>query len=234
MKPLIGLVPLIDYEKNSLWMIPGYMDGVRAAGGIPVILPLNADIEDMRAVMGAVHGFILTGGHDVSPELYDKRRSPICGETSKERDALEYALIGEALRLDKPILGICRGLQLMNVYFGGTLYQDIPSERPSKLTHQMKPPYDRRAHDVCIEKDSCLYRIAGESLIPVNSYHHQAIRELGSGLLPSAYAPDGIVEAIEKPDTRFMLAVQWHPELDFHKNEVSHKLFSALCEAARP
>ncbi|MBR2742679.1 MAG: gamma-glutamyl-gamma-aminobutyrate hydrolase family protein [Clostridia bacterium] len=232
MKPLIGVVPLIDYKRESLWMIPGYMDGVRAAGGVPVMLPLGADGGDIRFLAETMSGFLFTGGQDVSPEHYDTRRSPLCGEVSPERDALEFALLREVLRLDKPVLGICRGIQLLNVFSGGTLYQDLPSEHPSEVRHQMKPPYDRTAHEVYINEDSMLCRITGERRITVNSYHHQAVKELGAGLVCAAQAPDGVVEAAELPEKRFVLAVQWHPEFDFHKSESSQRLFSAFVGAA--
>ncbi|MBQ1435024.1 MAG: gamma-glutamyl-gamma-aminobutyrate hydrolase family protein [Clostridia bacterium] len=232
MKPLIGLVPLFDSEKNSLWMIPGYMDGVHGAGGIPVMLPLTADADDIRTLVKQMDGFILTGGQDVDPALYGEAASDRCGEISKARDAMEYALLREALGRGKPVLGICRGIQLMNAYFGGTLYQDIPTQCPSGVTHQMEPPYDRGVHEVYINKGSLLHAVTGEETLSVNSYHHQGIKTLGRGLTASAKAADGIIEAAEKTDARFVLAVQWHPELDFHKSEASRRIFGALVGAA--
>ena len=149
-KPIIGVTPLWDGEKNSYWMLPGYLEGVQEAGAIPVILPLAADGADAARLADLCDGLLFTGGQDVSPQLYGEERRPACGELCPARDALERELLNRALEQDKPILGICRGLQFLNAALGGTLYQDLPTEHPSGTGHSMKPPYDRAAHAVHI------------------------------------------------------------------------------------
>lgn len=155
-KPVIGVLTLIDYEKDSYWMVPGYMQGIQAAGGLPFMLPFTESPVDIRQLAGLCDGFLFTGGHDVSPELYGAQRSPQCAETSPERDALETLLFREAYALDKPILGICRGIQFVNAVMGGTLWQDLPTERPSKIEHHQAWPYDVPQHRVAVLQGSPL------------------------------------------------------------------------------
>ena len=145
-KPLIGVVPLYDSEKESFWMLPGYMEGIEAAGGIPVMLPMTADDGILEELVGALDGFLLTGGQDVDPALYGAAKSPACGETCPARDAMEPKLLRRALDADKPVFGICRGIQLLNACLGGTLYLDLPAEDERAVDHRMSPPYDRAVH----------------------------------------------------------------------------------------
>lgn len=130
-KPVIGVVPLIDAERESFWMLPGYMEGIQDAGGLPVMLPLTDDSADVKELTALCDGILFTGGHDVSPELYGEETLPVCGETCPGRDKLEVPLLLEAMARDKSVLGICRGFQLINTALGGTLYQDLPAQRPS-------------------------------------------------------------------------------------------------------
>ena len=147
-KPIIGVTPLWDEEKKSYWMLPGYLEGVKEAGAIPVILPLTTNGADIAQLADLCDGFLFTGGQDVDPQLYGEAMEPFCGELCPARDALEQELLRQALERDKPILGICRGIQFLNAALGGTLYQDLPTEHPSEIGHSMKPPYDRMAHTV--------------------------------------------------------------------------------------
>ncbi len=231
-RPLIGIVPLIDKQRNSYWMIPGYMKGVEQAGGLPVMLPPTDDVGELERYADICGGFLLTGGQDVSSALYGEKASPLCGETCAERDSMESALLGIAESRDKAVLGICRGIQFMNVYYGGTLYQDLPSEHPSSVTHCQKPPYDIPVHKVRIADDSPLKALLGKSELAVNSYHHQAIKKLAPALRAAAFSEDGLTEAVYLPSARYIVAVQWHPELSFVSDADSRKLFADFVEAS--
>ena len=147
-KPWIGLVPLIDPERESLWMLPGYMEGVLAAGGIPVMLPLTEENTNIPELLDRLDALIFTGGHDVSPSFYGETPVPECGRSIPERDTMEKLLLDAALERDMPVLGICRGLQFFNAALGGTLYQDLPTQHPSGVGHEMKPPFGSSDHDV--------------------------------------------------------------------------------------
>lgn len=158
-------------------------------------------------------GLLLTGGEDVEPSLYGQDRSPKCGASNPRRDLTEIALIQAARQMRKPILAICRGPQVLNVALGGTLIQDIPDEAPGAAEHNAKDKRASRVHDVIIEKGSRMEAAIGETLIAVNSLHHQSVKTVAPGLRVTARSPDGIVEGIEsdEPDW-WVLAVQWHPE----------------------
>lgn len=233
MKPVIGVIPLFDEEKDSIWMVPGYMEGVRSAGGLPVILPLKADEEMAAQACGLCDGFLFTGGQDVDPALYGAEKKPCCGLPNHDRDALEKAVFAYALEKDMPVFGICRGIQLINALCGGTLYQDIPAEYQAegKVEHHMSPPYDVPCHQVEILADTPLFRLLGKSGLAVNSYHHQAVKELAPCLRPMAVSEDGLTEALYMPGKRFIQAVQWHPEFSYRKDEDARKLFGSFVGA---
>lgn len=220
MKALIGVMPLWDDEKESIWMLPGYLDGIQKAGGIPIVLPLSSDEGDLEHLVKMCDGFLFTGGHDVSPELYQEKllnKSVVC---CSRRDAMEKIVLQKVLELDKPLLGICRGIQFLNAALGGTLYQDLPTERPSVMEHHQQAPYDVPVHRVKILKDSPLFQCLGVEELLVNSYHHQAVRRMSPMLKPMAVSEDGLVEALYMPGHRFVWAVQWHPEFSY-KTDVS-------------
>lgn len=225
-KPLIGLVPLVDTERDSYWMLPGYMKGIEEAGGIPVVLPLTTDEGDIRQLMHTVDGILFTGGHDVSPTLYHADRTEQCGETSAERDAMEQLLLWQVIDQTVPALGICRGIQFINAALGGTLYQDLPTETHSPLEHHMAPPYDRAIHTVDIMHGTPLHDLLGKDILGVNSYHHQAIKDLAPALKAMACAHDGITEAVYLPTHPFLWAVQWHPEFSYTTDPDSRKIFA--------
>lgn len=231
-KSIIGIVPLVDYEKESYWMLPGYMQGVMEAGGFPVMLPLTEDIDLIRQMVSVCDGFLFTGGQDVSPGLYGEEKLLQCGECSPERDRMETALLKEVLYADKPLLGICRGIQLLNVALGGTLYQDIPVQVQTETEHHQAPPYDIPVHEVCVREGTVLYDLLGTQSIRVNSYHHQAIKDLSSQLEVMAVSGDGLIEGVYMPDKKFIWAVQWHPEFSYHTDENSRKIFKAFVSSA--
>lgn len=232
-KPMIGLVALYDENKESYWMLPGYMTGLLEAGAVPVMMPLTDDRETICQLADGLDGFVLTGGHDVNPRLYGEEPAQACGILCEERDRMETVLLREALKADKPVFGICRGLQFLNVHLGGTLYQDLPSSWPGGEEHHMEPPYDVPVHEVTVEAGSPLHTILGRGSLPVNSYHHQAVKKLAPGLRAMAYASDGLVEAAYMPERSFVMAVQWHPEFSHRTDENSRKLFQAFVEACR-
>ncbi len=230
-KKIIAVVPLWDDEKESIWMLPGYMDGVKASGAIPIILPLSSSDEDVLEIFDKCDGLLMTGGHDVSPALYNESKKETCGVTCNDRERIEQALYKNALEHDKPVLGICRGIQLINVLQGGTLYQDLPSEYASDIEHHMKPPYTNVAHYVNIKKETPLYDLLLTERLGVNSYHHQAVKKLGTDLEIMAESEDGLVEAVRHTKKSFVWAFQWHPEFDFHVNQNSKKIFDAFVDA---
>ena len=231
-KCVIGVVPLVDYEKQSWWMLPGYMEGILEAGGLPLMLPLTDDREVIRQMTDQCDGFLLTGGQDVSPELYGEKRLPQCGECSPERDRMEKMLLEEVLHKNIPVLGICRGIQFLNAALGGTLYQDLPSQRGTGMTHCQKPPYDVPVHEVEIKEGTPLYDLLGCRSLAVNSYHHQAVRQLAPGLEVMAVSEDGLTEGVYMPDRRFVWAIQWHQEFSYRAEENSRKIFAAFVRAA--
>ena len=231
MKPIIGVMPLWDDEKDSIWMLPGYMDGIHQAGGIPLILPFSTEKTEIQRLAELCDGFLFTGGHDVSPVLYHEK--PLDGFVSccKMRDDMEIVYLHDAINSNKPVLGICRGIQFINAALGGTLYQDLPLQHPSDIEHHQKPPYNVPIHDVMIEKDSPLYHCLKTGTLPVNSYHHQAIKTLADNLKVMAKAPDGIIEAVYMSGHRFLWALQWHPEFSWKNDPNSMKIFKAFIEA---
>ena len=179
------------------------------------MLPLEMDDNDIRQTAALLDGFLFTGGHDVSPSLYNEKKLPECGVICPERDHLEQRLFVRAREMDKPVLGICRGIQIMNVAFGGTLYQDVSLHGPGTMRHSQREIMPGGiSHKVIIEEGSILHRLYGKELW-TNSYHHQAIKDLGEGLRVTARAEDGIIEAVEAVDHPYMHAVQWHPESFF-------------------
>lgn len=233
MKPIIGLIPLVDEEKESLWMLPGYMDGVRMAGGIPVMLPLTDDAGDLNRLCALCDGFLLTGGHDVSPAVYGAQKLPVCGACSELRDRMERIVLDAVLQGDKPVLGICRGIQFINAALGGTLYQDLPTQHPSDTEHHQHPPYDVPVHAVSVRPGSALHALLGKDALMVNSYHHQAICELSPELETMAVSEDGLIEAVRLPGRKFLWGVQWHPEFAFRRDEDCAAIFRAFVDACR-
>ena len=233
MKPLILVSPLYDDERESLWMLPQYLKCIREAGGWTLTLDLCADDDYVDEVVSLASGILLTGGHDVNPSLYGEAMLPTCGTNVDTRDQLEMRLLNKAFNHDIPLLGICRGMQLMNVFFGGALMQDIPTEAPTIIEHHMAAPYNRNVHDINIDTDSLLYRIMGRETLGVNSYHHQGIKRLATGLTSVATSFDGMIEAVEHQGRSFMMGIQWHPEFFVDEPDKPwHPLFKAFVDAS--
>lgn len=207
-----------------------YADAVRAAGGLPLALPHEPDLAE--AYLERVDGLVLTGGaFDIDPALFgaDARHPSVT--VKRRRTQFELALLKGALERDLPILGICGGMQLLNVALGGTLIQHIPDAVPGALAHEQPTPRDHPGHDVALVPGTRLSQLAGCLRLEVNSSHHQAVERLGDGCVSNAHAPDGVVEGVEVPARTFCIGVQWHPE--FHVSTADAALFTAFIEACR-
>ncbi len=233
MKPRIGLTTSTsrggDGNGTVRFGVPEpYVRRVEEAGGLPVALPTSAP-ESARAYLGMVDGIVLIGGADVDPSLYDAPRHPRLEEVDLDRDRFEIALVQAAAGAGVPTLGVCRGIQVMNVALGGTLHQDIPSALPGAVPHRVLS-YEH-AHPVRLAEGSLLHGIVGTASVDVNSSHHQAIDGCAKSLRVVATAPDGVVEAAEAPGHPFLLGVQWHPER-LPSDPATRRLFSALVAAA--
>ena len=211
-----------------------YVRSVLAAGGVPVILsPLLGPSFASRALDG-IDGLLLTGGEDIHPAWYDAEASPHLYPPSRERDLFELAVFAAARQREIPILGICRGIQLVNVALGGTLFQDLPTERPDSIGHDPGSARDARTHRVRLEEGSRAAQALGATELTVNSFHHQAVNRLAGTLVATGWSDDGLIEAAESPgDAPWLLAVQWHPE-EMHADAKAPErgLFRALVEAA--
>lgn len=229
-KPTIGIIPLVDIGRESYWMLPGYMEGIIEAGGLPVMLPLTSDQELLKQLAEEYDAFLFTGGHDLEPVLYGEENGGLCGELCPQRDKMEGILFPLIYESDKPALGICRGLQFFNVALGGTLYQDIPQQFPTTVNHHQDPPYDQPIHEVALTGGTPLQTILGCGSIGVNSCHHQGIKDLAPGLKAMAHAADGLVEAVYAPDKKCIWAVQWHPEFSHQVDQNSRRLFKAFVD----
>jgi putative glutamine amidotransferase len=216
------------------WPRPDYVSALTAAGAD--VRELDPSRDDPEAALAGCDGLLLTGGVDVDPVEYGDATTHPTVEIDRVRDRYELALAKRALSVDTPLLAICRGAQVLNVAAGGTLIQDIPSARPGAAVHRVDMPRNAIAHDVTVVPGTRLAslladRIDNAAQVPVNSRHHQSVRDLAPSLVVSATAPDGIVEAIEKPDAAFCVGVQWHPENFWSTGEFAG-LFRGLVEAA--
>jgi putative glutamine amidotransferase len=214
-------------------MQPGYMQAIEAAGGLPLMLPLTKDDDELEQIAGSLDGFLFTGGQDIAPEIYGERTLPECGEICPARDEMELRLLRSVVVRNKPLLGICRGIQIVSSAIGGTLYQDLDSQKPSELQHRQAAPYDRPVHEVQLLPGTPLSTLTGRDRLSVNSMHHQAIKRLPPRLAPMAVSADGLVEAAWMPDRRFVWLVQWHPEFLFESDEASLEIFRAFVKASK-
>ncbi|MHB1652837.1 MAG: gamma-glutamyl-gamma-aminobutyrate hydrolase family protein [Desulfitobacteriaceae bacterium] len=211
LRPMIGITVAHYNEELETFPREYYVRSIRLAGGIPLLIPPVSGIEEGAEVLRRLDGLLLSGGGDISPIYLGEL--PVRGikESFPQRDDSEITLVKQALDRDVPLLGICRGIQVMAVAAGGKIYQDIPSQYPSSLEHSQTAPREYPWHEVELS-ESLLYNIIKERKISVNSLHHQAVSALPQGFVTSAKAPDGVIEGIERPQAKFCLGVQWHPE----------------------
>ncbi|WP_143321972.1 gamma-glutamyl-gamma-aminobutyrate hydrolase family protein [Clostridium sp. HBUAS56010] len=234
-KPLIGLTPYHDTDNHDIKMRPTYLRALKAAGAIPVVMPLEASKEDLEQLAKELDGFLFAGGPDVHPFLFGEETQAHCGNVSYERDEMELSLLPLILDLKKPILGICRGIQILNIALGGTIWQDIPSQirQDFPIAHTQPFRYQIPSHTVTLTAGSLLSKIAGKQTLEVNSMHHQAVKDLAPDLVATAYSPDHLTEALEMPGYPFFLGVQWHPEYLWEKDEAAYGIFQNFVNACR-
>ncbi len=232
MNPIIGILAAVDNEATTSVFHP-YTYAIEQAGGLPLLLPYTESADVIRRFVALCDGIFFTGGMDVSPSRYGEDIREHCDEIQPLRDALEFAVLNEALPTGKPILGICRGAQLVNVALGGTLYQDLPSERPSPITHRQTEGKFEFSHDIVVLPDTPLHTLLGRTRVRGNSFHHQAVKALGQGLAVMAEADDGVPEAFYAPDHPYLRAYQWHPERLYDKDGDSRVLFCDFITACQ-
>jgi putative glutamine amidotransferase len=234
--PLIGITihPDNDIDGHNLdRLVALIVEGVERAGGLPVLVPLGLPQATLRALYEKLDGLLFSGGGDVAPERYGSESNTLLFGVSDERDRTEAALVEWAVAGAKPLFGICRGAQILNVTLGGTLYRDMSEYAPAiKHAYTGEGETTLRAHEIQVEEETRLAQILGKPVLAVNSIHHQALREVAPRLHITARAPDGLPEAVEVNDHPFGLAVQWHPECLLDEPEMLN-LFLALVEAAR-
>ena len=243
-KPIIGL-PTQTQEATSdgmprCWiMSQRYVNSVIAAGGVPFVVPLIDSEETLRSIYETLDGVYLCGGVDLDPHSYHEARHELCGRSDLERDRTELQLVRWALADRKPILGVCRGAQVINVACNGSLYQDLGSEFPGSIKHDYFPfqgrySRDQLTHSIHIDTESRLGTLLGVRALKVNSMHHQAIERIGEGLVATAWGPDGVIEAVEGTDEEhYLMGVQWHPEELTHLDPRMRRLFAYFIAAAR-
>ncbi len=239
LRPRIGLTATFcthpTYDMRMAALGQRYISAVRAAGGLPVLIPSDTPPEEAPALVNAFDGLLLTGGGDIAPERYGGHHHPAVYGLRPSRDALEIALVQEAIARRKPFFGICRGIQVLNVALGGTLYEDLATQYPHALRHRSDAKTEREmlAHGVRLAAGSRLARLFGTERLEVNSLHHQGVRDVAPGLEATGWADDGLVEVLEVPHHPFGLAVQWHPEWLYQKYPQHAVVFRALVEAAQ-
>lgn len=245
-RPVIGIptqnlqsIGGISPDIPASWVMSHrYVHALTGVGGIPWLIPLLGDDEaTLRGVYEALDGVFLPGGADIDPASYGAERQPVCDRSDPPRDRVELMLVKWAMEERKPVLGVCRGLQLINLAAGGSLFQDLKDLKPDSIKHDYFPfrdgyARDHLAHPVRVVEGTRLHRVAGVTELPVNSMHHQGIDRLGAGLVASAFAPDGIIEGIESPDEHFLVGVQWHPEVFVEADRTMRGLFESFIEAA--
>lgn len=233
-RPLIGITTRLEHGTNRFYLARSYSEAVEAAGGVPVHVPLIPRPGYVSALVGELDGFLLPGSDsDVDPVRYKREPHPDLGSVCAERDEIDLGLLREIELGAIPVLAICFGMQVLNVSRGGTLIQDIRSQKPEAIQHQQGQPRERRSHRVTLLPESLLGGLASGPFAMVNSHHHQAIEVLGDSLVATAWTADGLVEAVEDPRRdRFVVGVQWHPEVDWEHDEIARALFSRFVDAS--
>lgn len=223
---------MFNYKLNRNMLGDDYVTAVVEGGGIPLIIPSNIRVENIPELISKIDGLLLSGGDDVNPLIYGEEPHPNLGDVDPLRDVLEIHLVKTAIEKKKPILGICRGLQVLNIALGGTVIQDIFSQKEKVIGHRQKGPRYYLSHQVYIEKNTLLADVIGKEELLVNSFHHQCIGVLGDNLLINCKSSDGIIEGIESKCGN-ILAVQWHPENLWRYTDENIKLFKWLVDKSK-
>ena len=233
-RPRIGIPMRIEIPTDRFYLSRFYSEAVEAAGGAPVHVSLIPKADYIRSVVQGLDGLLLPGSDsDVDPLRYGQQPHPKLGAVHPIKDETDLLLIEAAERKGLPIFAICFGMQVLNVSRGGTLIQDIASQLPAPIKHEQGVPRDRPSHRITLSEKTRLSSIAGVEAALVNSHHHQAIETLGADLVATAWSTDGIIEALEDPrPDRFIVAVQWHPELGWERDALSQRLFAAFVTEA--
>ena len=234
-RPLIGIsgsIRLFDGAERA-GVNAAYVNSISKAGGVPILLTPPIGPDAAGVALDPLDGLVLTGGHDLDPQWYDAHPSPALGPVDSRRDEFELALFHAARERGLPVLGICRGMQLVNVAMGGTLIQDLPSEQPGGIPHDPQGARHLRTHAIKVSEGSRLQSALEAGTLVTNSFHHQAIKDLAPGLTVTARADDGVIEGVESGEAdTWLLAVQWHPEEFYHEaNSPDQRLFRALIRA---
>ncbi len=238
--PLIGLTACFQHnlkrtdiyvEHHYIW--DPYITAIHKAGGVPIIIPVGLEGRYPNRVAENLHGLVLTGGGDIDPNFYDNQISEKIMQVDPRKDRTEFDLFNLAFNKNLPILGICRGAQFINVALDGSLYQDINTQVKMASTHMPDFPPDEPCHSVTIEPGTKLHKALGSSQVFVNSIHHQAVKLHGKGLLVNARANDGIIEGVEHPTKRWVVGVQWHPELMWENDKIQARLFKTFVDACK-
>jgi putative glutamine amidotransferase len=243
-EPLVGITTSITVDQGPsqtdrqtperAYVNSAYLHAVQQAGGVPVLLPPQLSKTSLERLVRGLDAVLLTGGGDVDPARFGEEPHPTLIEVAPSRDALETQVTLHAIEKKTPLLAICRGIQVLNVALGGSLHQDVVSEPGTEIQHSQKEARDQATHKITVTPRSRLGRVLGAEDLEVNSFHHQVIKSLGRGLVPVAWAPDQLIEAVElDDDSRWVVGVQWHPEHLVGNSEPARRLFSALVTAAR-
>jgi putative glutamine amidotransferase len=238
-RPRIGITSTYNGEKRQTELWDAYTLSVYQAGGLPLILPATDRYREYEEYLDGLDGLLLSGGQDIMPQAYGQESRTgfeLTWQMEPERDGFEMAIARRALARDLPVFGICRGEQLLAVICGGSLHQDLsfaPEGEEPRIRHYQVSPWDAPSHMVNVSAGSMLHHILGKERVAVNSLHHQAVCDCSDGFRATAYAGDGIIEAIESAAHRFVLGVQWHPERMYQTDVDSQTLFAAFIEACR-
>jgi putative glutamine amidotransferase len=238
MRPLIGITTRAgtrsahNHERPIDYINSSYVHAVEDAGGLPILIPILQDLSGLQTLLPRLDGLLLPGGLDIDPRHYHQQPHRLTGSPNPSLDTLELALAHWALQEKIPTLGICRGMQLLNVALGGDLYQDLGEQYPDSLAHaSWDLPRDQFAHSIQIEAGSWMEKIFGQQVVESNSLHHQGIRRPGNGVIISGRSEDGVPELMEVTDHPFMLAAQCHPEELYQSTPIWAKLFTAFVAA---
>lgn len=234
-RPLIGITPGFDYNENKVYINRGYFDAISLSGGMPVLIPITEDEGLLREIVEYFDGFLLSGGSDVDAVHWGELNYRYNGEISPYRDKMELFIAREAVGKDKPILGICRGMQVLNIALGGTIYQDIYSQIKDVelIKHSQSAPKWYPTHKIKVEKGSRVFKAHNNDYINVNSFHHQAVRDVAPGFIITSRSDDGIIESIEHESCKFAVGIQWHPEVMWEKHSLHLMMFGVFVTSCK-